>query len=75
MKAHGWALKTPHGRIVESTFSTTRDQCWSYAFEELGRLIGREWVDDNWNRWRRSIRTAQELGYEMVKVRLIEVGP
>lgn len=70
--SNGWALRLPNGTLSADSFATTRDMCWDYAFEYLSERLGHEWRSDNWHRWRASIKTAEKLGYKMVKVRLVE---
>lgn len=74
MKADGWVLKTPKGRIIAETFARTRGGCWNLGFEEVALRQGDEWRREFWKRWGPSVADAERIGYRMVRVKLIETN-
>jgi hypothetical protein len=65
-----YCLKDPHGRLIESTTSFNRDECWLVAFEFIAGVEGDKWRNHYFPRWDASQRWARKAGYKIVKCEL-----
>lgn len=69
---HGWVLKNKRGKLYYDTFASDKASCWSEAFHNI------EWERKSfrtryWESWNHCVREAKKLGYELVKVKLVEI--
>ena len=67
-----YALKFPSGKLVTSTLSHTREECWGKSFDHVAYAEGTAWRSKFWKRWNPSLTAAKKKGYKMVKVKLVE---
>lgn len=68
----GWVLKNKRGKIYADTFAVDRASCWAEALHRI------EWErkgfnSSYWKNWNEIVRAAKLLGYEVVRVKLVEV--
>lgn len=62
-----YCLESPKGKLVESTFASTREDAWFLSFDYLcGKIPGFE--TKYWKRKRPSQAAARKLGWKLVPV-------
>jgi hypothetical protein len=63
---HGYALITPGGKIVASTFNVEKDYAHSAAYDYLEARY--RWPDAYWKKWDEFIAECKRRGWIVVPV-------
>lgn len=66
MKASGFCLMSPSGKLVPDTFSVDQDECWTKAFSFL--YATKKWMKPFYKQWDQSIKEAEKRGWVIVEV-------
>lgn len=66
----GYVLENKSGKVIEETFATDRDSCWSLSFRYLEKY---KWMRPMAHKWEESIKAAKNNGWKIVPAKVVRV--